>query len=262
MKRTLLIDADILIYAAAASSQEAFDFGDGPLVRLSRTLDEALIRVSREVTALKELLQAGRAILCLSSREVVFRKALYPGYKANRKQPKPEMYADLRAAVVKAFETFERPGLEGDDIMGILATHPNKIPGEKVIVSIDKDMGQIPGLLFNPNKHTKAQPIPKAVGDWFHLYQTLVGDPADGYPGCPGIGQVKANAILNAEESWEAVVAAYEATGLTEEDALLQARLAKILQYPDYNFKTKEPILWTPEKHKPTSASATALKSS
>ena len=33
---------------------------------------------------------------------------------------------------------------------------------------------------------------------------------------------------------------------MTEEDALTNARLARILTAEDYNFDTKEPILWTP----------------
>ena len=246
--RTLLIDADILIYTAAAASQESFDFGSGNVTRVKRTVVDALAKVGYDVGVLERTLGAGRAIMCLSSRDDVFRKKLCPSYKGNRKQAKPILYGALREAVKKTFETFERPGLEGDDIMGILATHPSKVPGEKVIVSIDKDMEQIPGLLFNPNKDTDARMVTAEDGALYHLYQTLVGDPTDNYPGCPGIGAVKAIAVLNAEASWSAVVTAFEAKGLTAEDALLQARLAKILQYPDYNFKTKEPILWTPTK--------------
>jgi DNA polymerase-1 len=34
--------------------------------------------------------------------------------------------------------------------------------------------------------------------------------------------------------------------GLTAEDALLQARLARILHNDDYDHAKKEPILWTP----------------
>jgi len=41
-------------------------------------------------------------------------------------------------------------------------------------------------------------------------------------------------------------VAAFESRGLTEEDALIQARVARILRADDYDFKESQPILWSP----------------
>jgi len=45
---------------------------------------------------------------------------------------------------------------------------------------------------------------------------------------------------------WEAVCQAFRERGLSDDDALLNARLAKILQAEDYDFISKAPILWTP----------------
>ena len=45
---------------------------------------------------------------------------------------------------------------------------------------------------------------------------------------------------------WKGVVETYFTKGLTEGDALIQARLARILRHEDYDYKKKEPILWTP----------------
>jgi hypothetical protein len=59
----------------------------------------------------------------------------------------------MRAYCHEAYETFEREGLEGDDILGILATHPTLVRGEKIIVSIDKDQDNI---IWKPND-TRAQ---------------------------------------------------------------------------------------------------------
>ena len=75
--------------------------------------------------------------------------------------------------------------------------------------------------------------------------QTLIGDIADGYKGCPGIGAVKAKKLLDEAPVWATVKDAYEKAGLTEEDALQQARMARILRssdYPDGQVK-----LWSPE---------------
>jgi DNA polymerase-1 len=79
------------------------------------------------------------------------------------------------------------------------------------------------------------------------LIQTLSGDQTDGYAGCPGIGIKRAETLFEKYgESWLTVVAAYEKAELTEADALMNARLAKILTVDDYDFTTSSPILWTP----------------
>ncbi|HUW45651.1 MAG TPA: hypothetical protein VMW50_07620, partial [Dehalococcoidia bacterium] len=58
---------------------------------------------------------------------------------------------------------------------------------------------------------------------------------------------VGAKKILEkAEDPWEAILEAYIKAGQTEEDALRNTRLARILRPGEYNSTTKEPILWTP----------------
>ena len=75
----------------------------------------------------------------------------------------------------------------------------------------------------------------------------MTGDSADGYKGCPGIGEVRAEKLLK-DGTWEEVVGAYSKAGLDEEDALRQAQVAHILQSPsEYNKKTGEVALWKPE---------------
>ena len=76
--------------------------------------------------------------------------------------------------------------------------------------------------------------------------QILTGDRVDGYPGCPGVGEKTADKILKGvdpKDRWEHVVKAYEKKGLDEEDALVQARLAKILQ-KEYFDKDGNVVLW------------------
>ena len=83
------------------------------------------------------------------------------------------------------------------------------------------------------------------------MFQTLTGDPTDGYKGCPSVGKVTAEKILtphknNYKKMWEAVVETYKSKGLSSKVALLEARMARIVRASDYNFKTKQPILWSP----------------
>lgn len=82
------------------------------------------------------------------------------------------------------------------------------------------------------------------------MYQTLVGDTVDGYSGCKGIGDKTARKILgevgehSLSEMWQAVINTYKSKGYTEDDALLNARMARILRAEDYDFKNKEVKLW------------------
>jgi DNA polymerase-1 len=131
--------------------------------------------------------------------------------------------------------------LEADDAMGIYATaHPGNI-----IVSPDKDMRQIPGKLYNLET---TQDITAEEGAKWHYIQTLAGDQTDGYSGVPGIGVKRAETLFDKEGySWDTVVKAFTDKGLTVDDALLNARLARILTLDDYDTERQEPILWTPK---------------
>jgi DNA polymerase-1 len=147
-----------------------------------------------------------------------------------------------------------KPKLEGDDVMGILSTW-RKMKGEKIIVSIDKDMKTIPGL-YCRDLTLGVVEITEQEADYWHLYQTLIGDTTDGYKGCPGVGPKKAVDLIgtaeeplysSVQEAWETIVVpAYEKAKLTEADALQQARVARILRASDYDFKNQQPILWNP----------------
>ena len=79
------------------------------------------------------------------------------------------------------------------------------------------------------------------------MYQTLTGDSTDGYSGCPSVGDKTARKILGDNPTWGDVISAYEKRGLTEQDAMVQARVARILRFKDYDFVKHQPILWEAE---------------
>lgn len=168
--------------------------------------------------------------------------ATYKNHRANSR--KPLCYAALRERCNSEYKVVSFPGLEADDVMGILATQPSR--RQKVIVSQDKDMKTLPTTVWNGKDLVTYS---QTDADYWHMYQTLVGDTADGYKGCPGVGPVKAEKLLTAGDPlsfWGRVVAAYEKAGLTEADALTQARLARILRWSDWDNQSKQPILWSP----------------
>jgi DNA polymerase-1 len=265
-----LIDGDILAYERAAAAEERYDWnGDGkPAQLLKKEPEEVFAEVEADLLGYRQKLGARRLIVCLSDPKVNWRKSVYPLYKSNRTAVvKPLLLMDVKQHMLDKLAAYVRPSLEADDVMGILSTHPDILPGEKCIVSIDKDMKTIPGLLFNPDKDDEPRRISEQEADAWHLMQTLMGDTTDGYPGCPGIGPKRAQALLmvatddwsKPEGAWAGVVAAFAKKNLNEQYALTQARIARICRHTDYDYEKKEVILWNPPAPVTPSATATPV---
>lgn len=244
---TLLIDGDIPCYKIAAATEVAIDDGDG-WVAAYMDKHEATAELDAWVNTLKKTLEADSVILALTHK-ANFRKGILPSYKENRVgQRKPIGLQALKKHVYESYDTYVRDGLEADDVLGILSTSPSIITGRKIIISIDKDFKTIPGLLYNPDKPLEGVvEVSENEANYWHFYQTLVGDKTDGYAGCPGIGPKNAEKILaGTTEWWPAVVKAFAKAGLGEQEALTQARVARILRACDFDFTQRKPILWNP----------------
>jgi 5'-3' exonuclease len=255
LKTIALLDGDILAFQSACAAEQRFEFGTYSCP------DKALLNIDRRMQTVKEATEADEMVVAFScpSRHY-FRHDLLPSYKAGRGQ-KPEALKAVRERIEAEYKTYTKPHLEADDVLGILATWPKFVGKSKVIiVTSDKDLRQIPGLHLNPDKLERGvEEVTPEEGTRFHYFQTLTGDAVDGYSGCPGIGPVKAEKILNnwssreeqeqrlrRECAWVRVVHTFENRGLTESDALVQARVARILQAEDWDFEKKEPKLWNP----------------
>jgi 5'-3' exonuclease len=259
-KRHLLIDADYLVYLGAFGVETEIDWGDD-LWTLHSDLGDAQEKVSEMTRKIVDELKADKVTYVLSCpTESNFRRQLNPGYKANRTSRKPVCYKPLREWFIGAMGAVFWPRLEADDVLGILATE--SVPSEdRIIVSVDKDFKGIPGKFYRLRPTGEPEKIVVSVeqATQWHLLQTLMGDKVDGYNGIPGVGPKTAEKILqkaideNAHLTgglvaccWPAIVAAYQKAGLTEEDALLNARMAWILRDGDYNKTTNKIKLWTP----------------
>lgn len=250
--RTMLLDTDIVAYKFASVSENVWYFdGNESEPCVVSDFAKAKRNAVEYIEALAAQLRCERIILALTDRGNEFRRQISGDYKGNRKGiRKPELLFPLLDYLTTQFDSYLRPTLEADDIMGILATHRNLIKGEKLIVSEDKDLKSIPAKVYNPKKGTKSR-VTELDADKMFLRQALTGDVTDGYKGCPGIGPkspfvAKVDAANSTEEAWTAVVEGFESKGLGRDDALTQARLARILRASDYDFKAKRPILWEP----------------
>ena len=237
----LLIDSDFLAYKAAQACEIGIDFGEDVIIAQSQ-FSEVLKVFHNELNKVTKAMMEDDFILYFSSTKN-FRKKIYPDYKGHRMKRKPLGYKRLVNYCRKNHNFKLIEGLEADDTIGIEATQfadPNNI-----VVSPDKDMRQIPSTLWNLTDDVVE--ITKDDGDRWHLIQSLSGDPTDGYSGCPGIGVKRATELLDKNENkWEAVCKAYRDRGLSDDDALLNARLAKILQKENFDHDRNQPILWTP----------------
>jgi DNA polymerase-1 len=255
---TLLIDADVYLWRASSAVQKTFDFGDN-VFATGADFGEARDKFDSEIRDLVIRLKAGHVVMGLSDVKRNWRKEVMPTYKANRGTGKPKVFYQLREHVEHEYNARWFPGLEGDDVLGLYSTG-RSIPGKKIIVSIDKDMMTVPGLLFNPNKPERGvRKITLEEADEYHLMQTLTGDPVDGYPGCPGIGPKRAAVVLQGlpgHERWAAIVNQFVNKGLTEVEALQNARVARILRAGEYSAETHRVKLWEPTRNPPPSISA------
>ena len=235
----LLIDADFIVYKSCAAAETEVDFGND-VILVTSNFSDAYAATQRELTKLKNKFGSFSSMILFFSDSENFRKKILESYKGHRNRKKPCGYKRIIKALKEEYKVIVKPTLEGDDTMGIYAT---KFPGN-MIVSPDKDMKQIPGKLYN---FEEVFTITSEEGARWHLTQTMAGDQTDGYGGIPGIGVKRAEALFNEHGcSWKTVVKAFKDKGLTEEDALVNARLARILTADDYDFDKKQPKLWSP----------------
>jgi 5'-3' exonuclease len=237
---SLLIDADYIVYKCCAATETEIDFGEDLIVVTSR-FSEAYEYVERELYNIASDLGCFDDSILFFSDSVNFRKSIDPAYKGHRNRKKPCGYKRVINKLKEEYHVVIMPTLEADDALGIYAT---KEPGH-IICSPDKDMRQIPGQLFDLTQEVVE--ITPEMGDRWHLIQAMAGDQTDGYAGIPGIGIKRAEALLEANgATWQTVVEAFAAKDLDESVALMNARLAKILQCDDYDFTNQEPRLWNP----------------
>ena len=270
----ILFDADMLVYRMCRACEEWNPFDKSILDKACpeetwRTIE---LRVEQccEVVMDHFDLDTVDIVMCFSSSRN-YRKEVNPTYKSNRKDPKPILYYDMKAKAERMYSCEEWDGLEADDVMGILQEGE-----DTVICSGDKDMRQITGYHLNLiDPELGIETTTQKEGDLLFRNQCLSGDATDGYYGCPKIGKLKAERIINETTDvdwWSTVVKTYEDAmspksktvyteggakrivkmkpvnlGLGESDALMTARMAYILRNEDdYDKEKHEVKLWVP----------------
>lgn len=197
-----LVDGSLYVFRAWHSMPNEFFDSDGHPINAvhgyTRFLCELLERAQPEHISV-----AFDASLTSS-----FRNAIYPAYKANRELPPP----DLERQFVQCRAITEALGIhlmidhsfEADDLIGSTVWNLRALGWRSVIVSADKDFGQLlgehdeqwdyaRGLRWGPaGVHERLGVHPHQVAD----YLALCGDAVDNIPGVPGVGAKTAAALL------------------------------------------------------------------
>ncbi|MGB3484983.1 MAG: 5'-3' exonuclease [Mycobacterium sp.] len=186
----------------------------------------------------------GRLVVCLDlDWRPQWRVDLVPSYKAHRVEqespagtpdveevpdeltPQVEMIAELLEAF--GITTAGAPGFEADDVLGTLAAQERRDP--VIVVSGDRDLLQVvtddpvavrvlyigrglaKATLFGPTEVAEHYAVPAdRAGAAYAELALLRGDPSDGLPGVPGIGEKTAATLLSQHHSLAGIRAAAE----------------------------------------------------
>jgi len=217
---TALIDADIFVYRVAFASESE------PESYAIQTMAESL----EDLIMFK--LPVNRWEVFLTGKgNFRYDVAKTAPYKGTRKKDKPKHYHLLREYLESGWSAQVITGMEADDAIAINAT---ELGDDSVIVTIDKDLNQVPGWHYNFVKDDLFYVSPEE-GIYSFYMQMLTGDTVDNIKGVKGIGPKTADKLLKGlseKQMWDVCV---EKHG-SEERAIENAHLLWMLRNPDEYF--------------------------
>ncbi|MGV0744709.1 5'-3' exonuclease [Mycolicibacterium sp. XJ870] len=262
----LLLDGASMWFRSFFGVPSSIKAPDGrPVNAVRGFLDSIATLVSRE--------RPGRLVVCRDDDwRPQWRVDLIPSYKAHRvAEPLPDGVPDIEEVpddltpqvdmIMELLEAFGiatagAPGFEADDVLGTLATREQR--DQVVVVSGDRDLLQLvrdepaPPVrvlyigrgLAKATKYGPADvaelygvPIDRA-GPAYAELALLRGDPSDGLPGVPGIGEKTAAGLLARHGSLTAILAAAD----DPKSTMPKAHRAKLLAAADY-IAAAEPVI-------------------
>ena len=207
MEKLFLLDAYALIY------RSYYAFIKNPRINSKGLNTSAIVGF---VNTLQEVLtkeQPTHIGVAFDPHGPTFRSEAYPAYKAQR-EATPE---DIRKAVpiikdlLRAWNIpiLQVDGYEADDVIGTLATKAGEQGINTYMLTPDKDYGQLVTdhvFIFRPRHGGGYETMdPEEVKAKYAIPSTLavidllalMGDSADNFPGCPGVGEKTAVKLIN-----------------------------------------------------------------
>lgn len=270
MEKLFLLDAYALIYRAY------YAFIKNPRINSKGQNTSAVLgfcNTLHEVMAKERPTHLGVAF---DPHGPTFRSEAFPEYKAQRDATPEDIHAsvpiikDILAAM--NIPILEAAGFEADDVIGTLAQKSGKTGIKTYMLTPDKDYGQLVGdnvFIYRPRhgggyevmdadavcrKYDIASP-PQVVD-----LLALMGDSADNFPGCPGVGEKTAAKLIKQFGSVEQLLSRTgELKGAVKknvEAAVEDIRMSKFLA----TIRTDVPIELDMEKLKVTTPDETSLR--
>lgn len=206
MKKLLLIDAYAMIFRAY------YAFIRAPRMNSKGENTSAIFGFCVTLEDLLKKINPTHVGVAFDPAGGTFRHEAYEQYKAQR----PETPEDIRKAVpvikqlleAMNIPVMEVPGFEADDVIGTLSVQGEQAGYEVYMATPDKDYGQLVSdhvFMYRP-RHTGGFELmgPKEVCDKYGLQRKeqvidllgLMGDASDNIPGCKGVGEKTAVALL------------------------------------------------------------------
>ena len=205
MEKLFLLDAYALIYRAY------YAFIKNPRINskgMNTSAVMGFVNTLNEILTKEQPTHIGVAF----DHGKTFRDEAFPAYKAQR-EATPE---DIRASVpiIKDIITamhipvLQVDGFEADDVIGTLATKAGEAGVQTYMLTPDKDYGQLVRdnvFIFRPRHGGGYETMgPKEVCEKYELHSpiqvidllALMGDSADNFPGCPGVGPKTATKLI------------------------------------------------------------------
>lgn len=211
-----LIDASPYLFRAFFSLPH-LEAPDGRPINAVRGFAQFLLRYAKEE-------RPTHVAVCFDrSLTTSFRNDLYPGYKAGRELPPRDLEVQqldcARVAAALGMATFSDERYEADDLIATLLAPLAAAGHPAVVVSPDKDLGQLvtdtvelfdfaKGVRYGPAEiEAKLGVRPAQVPDFLGL----AGDSVDDIPGVRGVGAKTAAALLAAFDDLDALYADLDA---------------------------------------------------
>jgi 5'-3' exonuclease len=207
-----LVDASLYVFRAWHSISPDFTDVDGHPVN-------AVHGFTRFLLDLLERAKPSHAAICFDeSLTSSFRNAIYPDYKANRELPPDELIRQFaycrEVAAALGMTVLTDTEFEADDLIGSAVHALDTHDCGAIIVSADKDFGQLVGDSveqwdFSRDQRWNAQGIKQRLGVHPHQvadFLALMGDAIDNIPGIPGIGAKTAAVLLAHFETLDALL--------------------------------------------------------
>jgi DNA polymerase-1 len=183
----------------------------------------ALLGTANYLLRVVEDYEPRAVVLCSGPDAADYRLELYPAYHSDR-PPVPDELSPQFADAPAFFEEFGwrwegSEDLEADDLLGSLAYAEADAGGEALILTGDRDMYQCAGdrvkvLYVKTGSKGPEEVDPAEVRRRYGVgpeqvpdYIALRGDPSDGIPGAPGIGEKKAADLLQRHGDLETAIA-------------------------------------------------------